>query len=120
MAESTKVLENRQERLWATFIHLSAFATFIFPFGNIIAPLIIWLVKKEEHSLVDDQGKEVLNFQISITIYIVISAFLSMILIGIPVLIALFILWLVLIIKAAIKANKGERYSYPFTIRFIK
>jgi len=50
--------ENRDERMWAMFCHLSGLAGFIFPFGNIIAPLIIWLVKKEEYEFVNDQGKE--------------------------------------------------------------
>lgn len=111
---------SNKERLWATFVHLSAFITFVFPLGNIIAPLIIWLIKKEEMPLVNSHGKESLNFQISTTIYMIIAAMLSMLLIGIPILIAIIILWIVLVIKATIKANQGEEYHYPLTIRFIK
>jgi len=113
--------ENRDERMWAMFCHLSGLAGFIFPFfGNIIAPLIIWLIKKEEYPLVNDQGKESLNFQISISIYAIASCILMFILIGIPLLIIILIFNLIVIIMASIKANEGEKYRYPLTIRFIK
>ena len=111
--------ENREERMWAMFCHLSGLAGFIFPFGNIIAPLVIWLVKKEEYELVNDQGKEALNFQISMTIYFIASAILIILVIGIPLLIILGIFSLIVVIIAAIKANEGEKYRYPLTIRFL-
>ena len=111
--------ENRDERMWAMFCHLSGLAGFIFPFGNIIAPLVIWLVKKEEYPLVNDQGKEALNFQISMTIYIIASVILIFLVIGIPLLIILGIFGLIVVIIAAIKANEGEKYRYPLTIRFL-
>jgi uncharacterized Tic20 family protein len=111
--------ENRDERMWAMFCHLSGLAGFIFPFGNVIAPLIIWLVKKEEYEFVNDQGKEALNFQISMTIYIIASIILIILVIGIPLLIALGIFSLIVVIIAAIKSNEGEKYRYPLTIRFL-
>jgi len=111
--------ENRDERMWAMFCHLSGLAGFIFPFGNIIAPLVIWLIKKEEYALVNDQGKEALNFQISMTIYIIASVILIFLVIGIPLLIILGIFSLIVVIIAAIKANEGEKYRYPLTIRFL-
>lgn len=100
--------------------HLSALAGFIIPFGNIIGPLIVWLIKKDESPFVDDQGKESLNFQISITIYCIVAAILILIIIGIFLLIGLGILALVLIIMAAVKANSGEKFRYPLTIRLIR
>jgi len=111
--------ENREERMWAMFCHLSGLAGFIFPFGNIIAPLIIWSLKKEEYPLVNDQGKEALNFQISMTIYFIASAILIFLIIGIPLLIILGLFSLIVVIIAAIKANEGEKYRYPLTIRFL-
>jgi uncharacterized Tic20 family protein len=107
------------EKMWAMFCHLSALAGFIIPFGNIIAPLIIWLLKKEEYSLVNDQGKEAINFQISMTIYIIASIILIIVVIGIPLLILLGLFELIVIVIASIKANEGEKYRYPFTIRFL-
>ena len=111
--------ETRDERMWAMFCHLSALAGFVIPFGNIVAPLVIWLIKKEEYELVLDQGKEAVNFQISMTIYVIASAILIILVIGIPLLIILGIFDLIVIIIASIKANEGEKYRYPLTIRFI-
>ena len=111
--------DNRDERMWAMFCHLSGLAGFVFPFGNIIAPLVIWMIKKEEYPLVNDQGKEALNFQISMTIYIIASVILIFLVIGIPLLILLGLFSLIVIIIASIKANEGEKYRYPFTIRFL-
>jgi uncharacterized Tic20 family protein len=111
--------ENRDERMWAMFCHLSALVGFIIPFGNIIAPLVLWSLKKEEYPLVNDQGKESLNFQISMTIYLIASAILIIVVIGIILLILLGIFSLIVIIIAAIKANEGEKYRYPLTIRFL-
>ena len=114
-------MDEKQERIWAMVCHLSAFAIFIIPFfGNIIGPLVIWLIKKEESPLVDDQGKESLNFQISFTIYCLVSLLLSIIVIGIVFLIALGIMFFVLVIIAAVKANDGEKFRYPLTIRLVK
>ena len=112
-------MEEAQERSWAMGAHLAALAGFIIPFGNIVGPLIIWLVKKDESPFVDDQGKESLNFQISITIYCIIAALLILIVIGIFLLIGLAILDIVLIIIATVKANSGEKFRYPLTIRLV-
>ncbi|MHC4819193.1 MAG: DUF4870 domain-containing protein, partial [Planctomycetota bacterium] len=97
------------------------FAGFIgIPFGNILGPLVIWLIKKDEMPFVDDQGKEVLNFQISLTIYAIISGILCLIFIGFLLLPAVLIFGIVMTIIGTIKASSGERYRYPFTIRFLK
>ena len=113
-------LDQKQERSWAMFCHLGALAGYIIPFGNIIGPLIIWQIKKAESELVDDQGKESVNFQISVAIGYLICVALAFVLIGIPLLIALGIFNLVMIIIAGLKANEGQKYRYPVCIRFIK
>ena len=100
--------------------HLSAFAGFIIPLGNIIAPLVIWLIKRAESPFIDDQGKEALNFQISMIIYAVISWILVTIFIGYLLLFAVGIFDIVMVIMAALKSNEGERFRYPLCIRFIK
>ncbi|MFH0937654.1 MAG: DUF4870 domain-containing protein [Candidatus Daviesbacteria bacterium] len=110
----------KQNRLWATFVHLSAFVGLFIPLGNILAPLIIWLLKRNESSLVDEEGKKSLNFQVSITIYSVIAGILTVILIGIPLLIALVIYDVVTVIIASIKTNNGEKYNYKFSLHLIK
>ena len=121
--ESTSAIEttpSKDERTWAMLSHFSTLCMFIFPFGNILAPLIIWLIKKEEMSFVEDQAKEVLNFQISMTIYLIGSLILIILLIGIPILIGLVIFNVIITIIAGIKANDGKCYRYPLNLRLIK
>jgi hypothetical protein len=110
----------KQTRTWGMVCHLSALAGFIgVPFGNILGPLVVWLVKKDEMPFVDEQGKESLNFQISITIYSLVAAVLCLVLIGFVLLLALLIVDLVLVIVATASANKGQSYRYPFTLRLV-
>ena len=111
---------SKDERTWAMLSHFSAFCMFIFPFGNILAPLIIWLIKKDEMPFVEDQAKEVLNFQISMTIYLIGSIILIIVFIGIPILIGLGIFNVIITIFAGIKANDGKSYRYPINLRLIK
>jgi len=118
--EQAPVTENQEERTMGMLCHLLALAGYVIPFGNIIGPLIIWLVKKDQFPFVNDQGKESLNFQISITIYAIVSGILTMVVIGLPLLIAVGIFGLVEIILASMKANQGIPFRYPLTIRFIK
>ena len=109
-----------EAKTWAALAHVSAFAGYLVPFGNIVGPLLIWLFKKNEFEFVDDQGKESLNFQITITIAIILAGFSILLLIGILLLPLVLLFDLVMIIIAAIKASNGERYRYPLTIRLIQ
>ena len=121
--ESTLAIEatpSKDERTWAMLCHFSTYIGFIFPFGNIIVPLIIWLSKREDLPLVEDQGREALNFQISMTIYFIISGILCIILIGIPIVIGLIIFDFIITIVAAISANDGKYYRYPINLKLIK
>lgn len=105
----------------AMLCHLSALALYVgIPFGNILGPLIIWLIKKDEMPEVNEAGKEALNFQISVTIYFFVSFILMFVLIGIPLMIAVGIFNLVMVIVASVKANDGQAYRYPLCIRMIK
>src|SRR6184192_3173779 len=107
-------------RIWNVLCHATALAGFFVPWaGHILGPLIIWLVKRGDSPEIDAHGKESLNFQISMLIYDAIAAILCIILIGIPILIALWVLNTVLVIIASVKAGQGEFYRYPFTIRLI-
>lgn len=113
-------MDEKQERMLAMFCHIGALAGFIIPFGNIIAPLVIWSMKKADSPLIDDQGKESLNFQITMTIAAIVAWILIVVVIGVPLLIALGIFNIVMIIIAGIKANEGTKYRYPVNIRLIK
>ncbi|MEW5784576.1 MAG: DUF4870 domain-containing protein [Bacillota bacterium] len=131
--------EEREGRTWGIFCHLGALSLYIgVPFGNILVPLIIWLIKKDELPLVDEHGKQSLNFQISITVYAVLAAvgyvvllmalFVvtgdtapGLFLVLLPLLFAVFfIVHLAFTIIASIRASNGEIYRYPLAIRFFK
>ncbi len=105
----------------AMLCHLLSFVGLLgVPLGNILGPLVLWLIKKDEDPLVDETGKEVLNFQISASIYGIVCILLAFIFIGFLLLPILLIVVIVYTIIGATKANEGELYRYPFTIRFIK
>jgi uncharacterized protein len=110
----------KTDRTWDILCHLSALLGFVLPFGNIIGPLVVWLLKKNNAPSVDLHGKEALNFQISMTIYTVIAGLAILIVIGIFILPIIIVANLVLTIIAAIKASNGEFYRYPLSIRFIE
>jgi uncharacterized Tic20 family protein len=112
---------NNKAVTWATFCHLGGLSLFIgIPFGNMIVPLVIWLIKKNELPFVDEQGKESLNFQISMTIYGIIAGLLCYVFIGFVLLPILLVANIVLVIIATVKTSRGEGYRYPLTIRIIK
>ena len=122
---------NPEDRTWGILCHVASIAGFVVPFGNIFGPLIIWLIKKEEDPYIDAQGKESLNFQISITIYgaILFVLFVIAFLISPNFSFVLFV-WLallgflgtvvILVILGSVQASKGNIYKYPFTIRFLR
>ncbi|MCD6596838.1 MAG: DUF4870 domain-containing protein [Bacteroidales bacterium] len=112
-------MDSGQEKTWAMLCHIASFAHFI-PLGHIFCPLIIWLLKKDESELVDDQGKESLNFQLSMTIYFLLAIPFVFLVIGIPLLIILGVIDLILVILAAVSAAQGQAYRYPLSIKFIK
>lgn len=109
-----------QARQMGMFTHLSSLAGLIIPFGNILGPLILWQVKKAEFPFVDDQGKEALNFNITMAIAGLVAAALTLILIGFLLLPVIALGWLIFTVIAAMKANEGVAYRYPFTLRLIK
>ena len=121
----------KEYRNMAMLCHLAAFATVVgIPLGNIVGPLVVWLIKREQSSFVDWHGKESINFQISVTIYGIVGGIL--IVLGItggilaPALIGLVLLPLtllfafIMVIVATMRANDGLPHRYPLTMRFIK
>jgi uncharacterized Tic20 family protein len=98
--------------------HLSALAGLVIGL-NWLGPLIVYLVKKDEHPFIADQSREALNFNLSVFLYIIASAILIIVVIGIILLPVVAIAWLVLTIMAAVRANNGESYRYPATIRLV-
>ena len=111
----------KSDRTWAVISHLSALVMLVgVPFGNLLGPLVVWLIKKDEMPAINETAKESLNFQISMTAYMLISGLLIFVFIGFLLLPILFIADVVLVIIAAVKASNGENFSYPCTFRLLK
>lgn len=113
-------------RRWASACHLSALVGVLFPFGPIIAPALIWFFKRDEHFYIDEQGRESVNFQLSMTMYVLIAGaalwalkkiFLGYFFLWIPLLIH--IAQVLLALVGALRAYDGEKFRYPFSIPFI-
>ena len=85
----------------------------------ILGPLIVWLIKKEQSSYLDRQGRELLNFQLSYLLYAFLSALLCFVLIGIPLLIVVGVATLVFTIFGIVNASEGKVYRFPLTIRLL-
>jgi uncharacterized Tic20 family protein len=114
------------EKTWAMACHVSGFVGYIpqIPFGGIVGPLIVWLLKKDSSAFIEEHGKESINFQITMAIASAINwvLFFSIVfvLIAIPLFGLLFVWNVILVIVASIKALNGEHFRYPLTIRFLK
>lgn len=118
-------LVSSDARNWAVAAHLSALVGLVVGF-SFIGPLVIYLVKRDDDPYVRQQSAEALNFNLSFLLYAIVAGVitfvLTLILVGlllIPVLIAGGVAWLVLVIVAAMKANQGEAYRYPVTLRLV-
>jgi uncharacterized protein len=115
------VLPSQDERTWGMLAHIAAFAFFILPpIGSVLGPLIVWLIKRGQSEFVADQGREALNFNISVMLASIVCGILAYILIGILLGVALFVFWMAVTILAGIRASEGIRYRYPFTLRLVK
>ena len=108
------------ERKWSILLHISALAGMIIPLGNVIGPLVLWLLKKPESALVDRHGKAALNFQISSTIYFIAMGLLVIVFIGLPLLVVYAIFWFVMVILATIRAADDKDPGYMLSIQFVK
>jgi uncharacterized Tic20 family protein len=119
------------ERNWCMWCHMSALAGLVVPMGNILGPLIIWQMKRAEFPAVDEHGKEALNFQLSVLIYLLaggmVMFFSLLICVGwlllpvlVPALCLIPVAGFVLTIIAGIKGGDGVLYRYPLTLRLVK
>jgi uncharacterized protein len=119
-AEKPSELMGLSVKDYVVLMHLSQYAGFLIPFGGMIAPIVLWSIGKEVSADVDENGREIINWLISSTIYMVVCIALSCIAIGIPFLIALVVTGLILPLIAALDFTKGKTYRYPLTMRLIK
>jgi uncharacterized Tic20 family protein len=115
---------NKEACMWAMFCHLAGLGWllwWIMPLiGGVIGPLVLWQIKKDKYPFVDEQGKEALNFQISMLLYCIVAGVLCFACIGFVLLVIVGVADTLFAIIASIKAGNGQHYRYPLTIRFIK
>lgn len=111
---------SQDEKTWGMLAHLSTLVGLLIPLGSVLGPLVVWLIKKDTMPFAADQGKEALNFNITVLLAMIVSVVLSIVLIGFLLMAVIGIGWLVLTIMAALAANKGEEYRYPWTLRLVK
>ena len=113
-------IADQETRLWAMLLHLSVFAGYAIPIAGLVAPIVIWQVRKDDLPQIDVHGKIVVNWIISMALYGAVSFVLVFALIGIPMLILLGVLGVVFPIIGGVKASNGEAWHYPLSIQFLK
>lgn len=118
------VLLDESARNWGMLAHVSGIVASSMVGMGFVGPLLIWLLKRDDHPFVALNAAEALNFQLSMLLYGVMLVLVSLSVIGLIVTIPLgvigFVLWLVLPVVAAVKTSRGEAWSYPFTIGFVR
>ncbi len=111
----------REDKQTLMLTHLSQLLNYITGFGGLIVPLVIWTTNRDKIHQMDEQGKSIINFQLSMMIYAFICIPLIFLLgLGILGLIVVGIVSLIFPIINAVKVNNGETPNYPMSIRFIK
>ncbi len=111
---------NDDDRTWGSMAHLSALCGLLIPFGSLLGPLIMWRTRGRRTPFVGDQALEALNFNISVALAFLAGLALVWLFIGILMIAALVIYWIVMTVLATIKAGEGHSYRYPLTLRLIK
>lgn len=120
MAES-----GMSDNSYAMLTHLSPLAGYIVPFGNIIAPLVLWLIKRDQSPFIERIGREALNFQITVMLAVLLLIGATIVTLGIggiitiPLIGLIALADLIMIIVAAIEANKGNEYRFPICLRLV-
>lgn len=108
-----------EERTWGVAVHAVAFLGFIVPLGNILGPLVVWAIKKDEGQFVDENGKQSVNFQITWTLLLIGAALSIILVIGLIIFPLVVIAYFILIIIAIIRASNDQVYEYPLTLDFV-
>lgn|SRR5512141_454915 len=118
--QQPSALQTAEQRQMGLFLHLSQLASLIIPFAGVAIPIVIWQTQKDKMPAIDAHGKMVTNWLISFLIYMAISGVLSIVLIGLLGIVALIVMGIAFPIIGGIKANNGELWEYPLTIKFLK
>ena len=108
------------ERTGAMLAHLSALLGIVVPFGNAIAPFVVWRARRGRSTFVSDQALESLNFNVTVLIAALACYLLTRVLIGILLFVVLVLYWLGTTVIAAVRAGEGIRYRHPVTLRLVE
>jgi len=111
---------SESEQTWAILTHASGLLGLVVPLGNILGPLLLWLIKREESAFVDESGKAALNFQITWTLLLFLALLSLVVGIGLLLVPAVALAWLILVVIGTARASDREVYDYPLTIEFIE
>ena len=109
-----------EEDQFTMLMHIAQFAGVVVPMAGLALPIVMWATNKENNELVDEHGKNIINWMISLIIYFAIAIPLCFLIIGIPIVMVLGLLTVLFPIIGAVKASNGEVYTYPLTIKFLK
>lgn len=107
------------DRTWGILAHAAAFVGLVIPFGNVLGPLLVWAIKKDESEFVAENGRQALNFQLTWTILLLLAGLSILVFIGLFLVPILALAWLVLVIIAVIRASDEQVYDYPLTLDLI-
>lgn len=113
-------LQTPEQRQMGLFLHLSQLASLVVPVAGIVAPIVIWQTQKDKIPALDAHGKMVVNWMLSELIYGFVSVVLMFVLVGFLTMLAVVVMGIVFPIVGAVKANNGEFWEYPLTIKFLK
>ncbi|HTD30284.1 MAG TPA: DUF4870 domain-containing protein [Steroidobacteraceae bacterium] len=119
--EAPAAAPTENERTWGMLAHLSALTgVVVWLLGCIIGPLVVWLARRDSSAFVAEHAREALNFNITVVLAALVCMALMLVFVGFILGTALFVVWLVFTLIAAIKASEGEHYRYPFSLRLVK
>lgn len=131
MVPSSATLTTQEERNWAMICHLSALSGYVIPLGNILGPLVVWLMKKDSLAGVDRHGRDALNLHLSYTIYLTVAltvfgislmipliGWLFAMFVALPAVVIIALMELVYGIVAGVRASQGQDTHAPMLIRF--
>lgn len=109
-----------QERIYATWMHIAGLSGYVIPFGNFLVPLILWIIKCRESHYIDQQGREVMNFQLTVTGYAILTVILTTVYIGWLLVPVVLLLHLAATIMGAVRTHEGRIFHYPVTLQIIR
>ena len=111
---------SEKARLWLMFCHLSALLGYVFPFGHVLGPLLVWMLKRDRVPGVETAGRESLNFQLTVTLLGLIGVMLSAVFIGFVLLFLVVVFHFCMTLYASVYAQRGDNFVYPLNFRIIK